>query len=296
MFIHRIPKRFYSRINWKLQESCGVPQYDTGCTYCQADIPSDLPIDYETSLTRTSAVPTKHVMILSQTPVNKLPSKIELIPGSIPNEIIKYKKLYQTNTQRVLISNIFLNNQKSVLDNYGVSGGKQLVMLYPDMKIIKFQMNHLDQFVQKYLFSKQEPVYNPFAPAATDDSKDSDDIIVEDENFEEFSIDKDMILTCGHKARDLRCGIISPLLLNEIDSVLKKKNMEDDVYVGEISHIGGHAYAGNLLYYPKDCESDRDFIWYGRVFPDKIQGIIDDTVIDKSIIKNLFRGDVDRYL
>lgn len=286
-------RRFYS-IRWRLKDSCPVPKYDTGCTYCTPDIPDDLPIDHETNLNKTAAIPTKHLFVFSKTPISEIPSKAELVPNSVSNEIIKYKKLYHTTTQRVTISNIYLNNQKSILDLFDTHEDNQLVMLYPDMKIIKFNIQHLDQFVQRYLYSKDEvEVYNPFAKTKKSNETPSSVIKVDPSNFEESQIEKDLILTCGHTKRDLRCGLMAPLIVNELEKTLK--DSIQDYYIGEISHIGGHAYAGNLLYYPKLCKSEKDFIWYGRVSPERIQGIVELTVKNKLIIKDLFRGDIELY-
>lgn len=285
-------RRFYS-IKWGLKDTCPVPKYDTGCTYCKPVIPTDLPIDYDTNLNKTAAIPTKHLLVFSRLPMSEIPSKAELVPNSVSSEIIKYKKLYHTSTQRVTISNIYLNNQESTLRSFGTTDEDELVMLYPDMKLIKFNLKHLDQFVQKYLYCKDEiEVYNPFATQSPS-KKALSDIKIDASNFQEFKIDKDLILTCGHTKRDLRCGIMAPMIVNELEKTLKESMK--DYYIGEVSHVGGHAYAGNLLYYPKSCKSEKDFIWYGRVFPESVQGIVESTVLNKIIIEDLFRGDIELY-
>ncbi|RCK57638.1 Altered inheritance of mitochondria protein 32 [Candida viswanathii] len=287
-------RRFYS-IKWRLQDTCPVPKYDTGCTYCKPNIPADLPINHDANLHKTAAIPTRHLFVFSRMPMNEMPSKAELVPHTISNEIIKYKKLYQTSTQRVAVSNIHLNNQESIMKSFDTREDDQLVMLYPDMKMIKFDLLHLEQFVQRYLYSEEkEAVYNPFAKTSPKSTKDTGpEISVDPANFEEFRIEKDLILTCGHTKRDLRCGILAPMIMDELGRTLKD-NIEE-YYIGEVSHIGGHAYAGNLLYYPKLCASDRDFIWYGRVTPESVQGIVELTVVNKTIIEDLFRGDIELY-
>lgn len=75
-----------------------------------------------------------------------------------------------------------------------------------------------------------------------------------------------------------------------------------------ISHIGGHAFAGNvIIYVPPDytCASDmggkvrreREIsplagmgIWYGRVEPGHVPTIIEETIKNGNIIANLWRG------
>ena len=298
-----LARRNYS-INWRFKDVCPSPRYDTGCTYCQPEFPTNLAIDFDKNLNKTGAIPTKHVMVLTN-PINQiseLPSKTEFIPNSIPSEITKYRTMFQTDDQRVTISVIHLNNNRhqQILDQYNIKPGssQQLVFLYPSMKIIIFDLSVLDQFVKKYLYSKPTaPVYNPFVqakpPASNNDLFDS--IVVDESNFIEDELDKDLLVICGHAKRDLRCGIIAPQLESEFNQVLVRHNLQDTIYTGQVSHVGGHAYAGNVLYYPKDCQTSKDFIWYGRVFPKDVQGIVELTIINKEIIKDLFRGDIEAY-
>jgi hypothetical protein len=69
--------------------------------------------------------------------------------------------------------------------------------------------------------------------------------------------------------------------------------------VGLISHIGGHKWAGNvIIYFPKyykehplaDHRLRGKGIWYGRVEPWHVEGIIEQTIKQGVIIKELFRG------
>ena len=87
------------------------------------------------------------------------------------------------------------------------------------------------------------------------------------------------------------------------------------VLLGLISHIGGHKFAGNvILYLPPDSgavsgadgagqgegEGEGDGvnmlagrgIWYGRVEPRHVEGIVKETVLKGVVIKELFRGGV----
>ena len=73
-----------------------------------------------------------------------------------------------------------------------------------------------------------------------------------------------------------------------------------------ISHVGGHAFAGNVIVYippgypvelnksmgGKDITSPLAGmgIWYGRVEPKHVQGILDVTVRKGNIIGELWRG------
>jgi hypothetical protein len=77
-----------------------------------------------------------------------------------------------------------------------------------------------------------------------------------------------------------------------------------------ISHIGGHKFAGNvILYIPPSARlpggQDGDGkgephplrgmgIWYGRVEPRHVQGIVEATLVGGKVVEELFRGGVER--
>ena len=94
-----LARRNYS-IHWRFKDVCPSPRYDTGCTYCQPEFPTNLAIDFDKNLNKTGAIPTKHVMVLTN-PINQiseLPSKTEFIPNSIPSEITKYRTMFKPMT------------------------------------------------------------------------------------------------------------------------------------------------------------------------------------------------------
>lgn len=108
------------------------------------------------------------------------------------------------------------------------------------------------------------------------------------------------VLICGHGGRDLRCGIIGPVLKEAFDTEFSRKGIPADV--GLISHIGGHKYAGNvIIYIPPTFASQKSDskgslrgsgIWYGRVGPEHVEGIVEETVLKGRIIVDLFRGGI----
>lgn len=88
------------------------------------------------------------------------------------------------------------------------------------------------------------------------------------------------------------------------------------INIGTISHIGGHKWAGNVIVYippnatvtaqqaqqaqphphphPHPHPLAGKGIWYGRVEPRHVQGIVEETVLRGNVIGDLFRGGVDR--
>lgn len=130
------------------------------------------------------------------------------------------------------------------------------------------------------------------------------------------------VLICGHGGRDMRCGMLGPVLRDEFRARLPEVGVEvlegpaneteegrsdnGDVRsarVGLISHIGGHKFAGNVIIYLPPQMKTRDGkrhplaghgIWYGRVEPKHVQGIVNETVMKGNVIKEFFRGAIRR--
>ena len=107
-------------------------------------------------------------------------------------------------------------------------------------------------------------------------------------------ITKPVVLICGHGGRDQRCGILGPLLQSRFREVFREKNIDADVAV--ISHIGGHKYAGNVIVYlPPGMQGNKwagAGLWYGRVGPGNVEGLVEQTVVRGEIVFELLRGGI----
>jgi hypothetical protein len=124
-----------------------------------------------------------------------------------------------------------------------------------------------------------------------------------------------VILICGHGGRDMRCGMMAPILEEQFQTVLQSKGIHtsadaggsnfdspDRAHIGLISHIGGHKYAGNvIIYIPKsmkygDSSTPHPLagkgIWYGRIEPKHVEGIVEETVIGGKVVSDHFRGGI----
>ncbi|KAG4433697.1 hypothetical protein IFR05_010836, partial [Cadophora sp. M221] len=138
-----------------------------------------------------------------------------------------------------------------------------------------------------------------------------------------------LVLVCGHGGRDMRCGVLGPVLRGEFERQLEGRDVrvlkgavdvggesesellgneshqEEDAKVsarvGLISHIGGHKFAGNVIVYippgmktvdVKPSELAGCGIWYGRVQPKHVEGIVRETVLGGKVIEDLFRGGI----
>ncbi|KAE8858759.1 hypothetical protein PTNB73_08239 [Pyrenophora teres f. teres] len=107
-------------------------------------------------------------------------------------------------------------------------------------------------------------------------------------------ITKPTILICGHGGRDQRCGILGPLLQSSFCREFQRRGIEANV--GLISHIGGHKYAGNvIMYLPPSMQGNAlrgSGIWYGRVGPENVEGVVEETLVGGRVITELLRGGV----
>ncbi len=74
-----------------------------------------------------------------------------------------------------------------------------------------------------------------------------------------------------------------------------------NVNVGMISHVGGHKWAGNvIIYIPPTFEClpsgphplAGSGIWYGRVEPRHVEGIVEQTLLRGKVIQDHFRGGI----
>jgi hypothetical protein len=155
----------------------------------------------------------------------------------------------------------------------------------------------------------QEPqVLNSLMKVVADDAVTKETLR---QSFGSWNISDIVILICGHEARDSRCGIMGPLLQVEFESKLQQAGIKVlrnaispdtdatesmTARVGLISHIGGHAFAGNCIIYIPTTPQYKHHplsglgVWYGRVQPRHIQGIVQKTVGEGTVIEELLRG------
>lgn len=140
-----------------------------------------------------------------------------------------------------------------------------------------------------------------------------------------------LVLICGHGGRDARCGAFGPVLNAEFEKVLECQEIavqrsaiqvrgpaQNDeklplagpaiegestisARVGLISHIGGHKFAGNvIIYLPPGLKTANSEdhplagcgIWYGRVEPKHVDGIVKETILNGKVIEEFFRGGI----
>lgn len=102
------------------------------------------------------------------------------------------------------------------------------------------------------------------------------------------------MLICGHGGRDKRCGVLGPMLQSAFRQEFARRGV--DAQVGLISHVGGHKYAGNVIIYVPPALREHSLkgmgVWYGRVGPENVEGVVEETVVRGRVVGELFRGGI----
>ncbi|KAG5361179.1 Altered inheritance of mitochondria protein 32 [Yarrowia sp. E02] len=207
----------------------------------------------------------RHLLI--STGSQKWPHAIEKDEGSLASLIAEKRHEFPLRSKMakagILISNTTLPSSETC----DVSSA----LLFPDnLYISEIPHSETEQFLETLL-------------------EENDEIraIKLKENFGARDNTADVWLVCGHAERDARCGDIGPLILSEMDEV-KSRESDDarDTKTALISHIGGHAFAGNVILFSGENGSSS---WFGRVRPEHIQGLVKEWK-DGRIVKELYRG------
>ncbi|KAI1391447.1 FMI1 protein [Hypoxylon trugodes] len=206
------------------------------------------------------------------------------------------------------------------------------VYLLPSFKYIPFlprvSFDSVQALVKGYLLpEKLHPMNDGLSPIHKDR-------LLRKPAYEEMlygvrDIDDVFVLICGHGQRDKRCGIYGPVLQEEFErqlpragiDVLTDPAVDESVTapqlsgttsgqeasrtarVGQISHIGGHKFAGNvIIYLPPAFKNPAGNphplaghgIWYGRIDPKHVEGVIKETILNGNVIADHFRGGINQ--
>ena len=210
------------------------------------------------------------------------------------------------------------------------SSRKHTLHLFPENVLfpsIHDSLVGLEAFVQQYIQNKNWISREGFPGAIVVGGREPE---IKSPGFLHINCWYPTILICGHGERDSRCGILGPLLRHEFDQYIQghpdgwgnlnavdtesfvkqmewastkfKQNEGDPSPMPRtalVSHIGGHAWAGNVIIYipPNFLLKDGSVhplagrgIWYGRVEPKHVEGILNETVKKGVIIEELLRG------
>ncbi|KAK7207130.1 actin patches distal protein 1 [Myxozyma melibiosi] len=254
---------------YEIVDSCPEPDFDTGCTFCQPEFPPDLQVKSGAPLAGTAPSVGRHLLV--STGHSEWPNKTELDPASLE---AKLRDLQRTGGIRrdpdfnYLVTSTDLAPPEDK-DSWSIH-------MYPDnLYFPRVPFAKADAFMKRYLVPSRAQEAEGF-----------------EEEVEVRKAENPIIAICGHTSRDMRCGIVGPMLKAEFEQVLGAKGLLYDsttdkgVKVAIVSHVGGHVYAGNVIIFDGRGNS----IWYGLVQPKHVQGIVKQTIERKQIIRPLYRG------
>ncbi|CAG8610309.1 2288_t:CDS:2 [Acaulospora morrowiae] len=277
------------------EQTISIPEISSQnpCLTCQSpcsthlSYPSELKIDHELPLKNTVQPYVRHVVIC--TGKKDWEKVIELEKGSLSSELFnlnavdspvikKEPPLKTISTQKKAKKEKILITNSSCPSSFSLFNRGNDVLLFPDNLLIS-----------KVSTQKAKEFYNLFLSSEKRETQDESE---GEEKFETMLIPyKSVILICGHKRRDIRCGVAGPMLKDEFDKVLEDMKLDiqssgnKGVAVYLSSHVGGHHFAGNVIVY-----RDGQGIWYGRVTPCHVRMIVEKTVMEGKVIKELYRG------
>jgi len=104
-----------------------------------------------------------------------------------------------------------------------------------------------------------------------------------------------VVMLCSHRSRDKKCGVTAPIIMKALQHELRERDLlrdfndsrEGGVVVTEISHVGGHRWAANVVIYRRE---PREAIWLARVTPQHAKGIVEQTILQGKVAPGLLRG------
>ncbi|KAI0190119.1 Sucraseferredoxin-like protein [Astrocystis sublimbata] len=198
--------------------------------------------------------------------------------------------------------------------------------LLPSFKYVPFlprvSFDSVEAFVRGYLLPEKLHPMNDGLPQIHKDR------LLRNEAYQHLlsgvrDVDDVLVLICGHGGRDMRCGVMGPVLQAEFETQLPNAGIQvshgplihegvsapalpgtggeelPTARVGMISHIGGHKFAGNIIIYlPPNTKNNAgnphplagQGVWYGRIEPRHVEGVIEETIVKGNIITDHFRG------
>ncbi|KAM5532131.1 hypothetical protein V8D89_014224 [Ganoderma adspersum] len=81
--------------------------------------------------------------------------------------------------------------------------------------------------------------------------------------------EKLFLYVCTHGSRDCRCGDCGADVARALQREIDRRGVGQDVFLGEVAHVGGHKYAANILVYPTGD-------WLGSVQESDVPQVVDE--------------------
>ncbi|KAF2097430.1 hypothetical protein NA57DRAFT_66979 [Rhizodiscina lignyota] len=274
-------------------------------------MPSGLDIDVEHSINGLMAPYAEQVLI--STGKDDWTSKIEEDEVSVMarglKDLLGRGGKFSDPYHNVMITN------SSFESPHQLSSNKGSVFLLPSFRYlpdIPLKPEGLEQMVKAFVLPTQLHQMHSVLPEQQKQNL-LRDTALQDQFKGSRPVQEVLVLICGHGGRDSRCGTMGPLFRSEFEEKLTMQGFEvlqgavgslgfggasekPTARVGLISHIGGHKFAGNVIIYVPPSFPENPLagsgIWYGRVRPEHVEGIVASTILQGKVIKELYRGGI----
>lgn len=119
-------------------------------------------------------------------------------------------------------------------------------------------------------------------------------------------IPRNHVFVCCHLKRDKRCGLVGPFLIREFRKLITlqrgKEGENNDVFefecpVRACSHVGGHAYAGNVITFSRREKEGGGRKggrvvgdWWGYVTPVVVKDLVERHLVKGELLEGVWRG------
>jgi hypothetical protein len=156
-------------------------------------------------------------------------AKVESVPESIISTIMNYENQWiKTNRSSLTGEDSSKLILTTISDKPPIKENKPDIMLFPEFKLIpsvdpaSIQENTILANVLDHIWK------NPKKPFLEENLQELQDIKADT-----------IVLVCNHARRDLRCGKLGPLIIDEFSRIIQEKGLSDKVQVWGTSHFGG---------------------------------------------------------
>ncbi|TPX30592.1 hypothetical protein SmJEL517_g05877 [Synchytrium microbalum] len=236
---------------------------EKGCAHPQLPATLASKIDYDEPLLGSMKPYSLHLCIIEGSS-SQWPERIEEDPTTITSKVME---LAQKVTKfRILVSAIDISTTGLHISDAQAQGKGVDILVFPYNVILRgLKLAEIGAVIQDLVNDK--------IPSG---------VVVEKLGQKDV-----VVFVCTHKKRDKRCGVAGPMLIEEFQKAIEEmKGLEYNIHVCGISHTGGHKFAGNLILYGEQTRGE----WYGRVKTCHVRPILQKTIIEGKVFKELWRG------
>ncbi|CAI4049166.1 hypothetical protein SUVZ_13G0920 [Saccharomyces uvarum] len=285
-----------------LPELHSAVQQDQTICYCQklnSRLPSATdPLDPQIKLPHRAPKYNKHVLLISPGGKFAQPWKVAWNHNldtnvNRPYNAISKLRSHLGNSPGILINAVHLQNEfmpSPKEDDEWIH-----FFVIPDMKLYRIKETDLEEFAS---FLNEGALQSPklsFRDYLSGRAKvPQPSHQVRHKNLTKFQGEtflRDWNLVCGHYNRDAKCGEMAP----DIIKAFQDEQLFPENNLAIISHVGGHVFAGNVIFYKLfnggNTQNKLDSLWFGKVYPHNL-GLLCENLENGKIIDELYRGGI----